>query len=231
MSSSTPAPATSSSSTSATTPPGVTKKPTAEDVSIPAEPSTWQYVSAGGVVILLGILYLSYKHFYLKQPSIFALPNGDDRNELFKALGMVALALLLVYAGFFLFGFGTSLAYTQYKCQKTNLTSQAKLSALFAVNPAVTYLIIRLLTILRVHYDRIMLTIGVARGSVGVWSVAAFMATWIIFSAIMLVDDSGTAACVPSASEATQFKDAVLKAEAARSAAANQPPAGQAVSQ
>lgn len=224
---STPAPA----STPATTPPGVTKKPTAEDVSIPAEPSTWQYISAGGVVVLLGLMYLGYKHFYLKQPSIFALPNGDDRNELFKALGMVALALLLVYAGFFLFGFGTSLAYTQYKCQKTNLVSQAKLSALFAVNPAVTYLIIRVLTILRVHYDRIMLSVGIARESVGPWSVGAFMATWILFSAIMLVDDSGTAACVPSASEATQFKDAVLKAEAARSAAANQPPAGQPVSQ
>jgi hypothetical protein len=217
----------SSSPTSASAPlPGSTPKPTSEDVSIPAEPSTWQYVSAGAVVVLLGLGYLSYKHFYLKQPSIFALPNGDDKNELFKAIGLVFAAVGLNYALFFLFGFGTSLAYTQYKCSKTSLLSQAKLSALFAINPAVTYLIIRVLTILRVHYDRIMLFAGLSKEVAGVWSVGAFMATWILFSAIMLVDDSATAACVPSASEATQFKEAVLKAEAARSAK-NQPPAGQ----
>lgn len=206
--------------------PGVPKKPTSEDVSIPVEPSTWQYISAGAVVLLLAIGYLSYKHFYLKQPSIFALPNGDDKNELFNALGLLALAVLINYGGFFLFGFASSAAYTQYKCGKTSLASQAKLAAVFAVNPAVTYLIIRVLTVLRIHYDRIMLSVGVARESVPIWSVAAFMATWILFSSIMLVDDSTRAVCKPSASEATKFKDAVLKDEAAR-AAKQQPPAGQ----
>lgn len=176
---------------------------------------------------MLGLGYLSYKHFYLKQPSIFALPNGDDKNELFKAIGLMLAAVALNYVAFFLFGFGMSAAYTQYKCSKTSLLSQAKLSALFAVNPAVAYLIIRLLTVLRIHYDRIMLTVGIGRDSASIWSVGAFMSTWILFSAIMLVDDSATTVCKPSASEATQFKDAVLKAEAARSAAQQQPPVGQ----
>lgn len=202
------------------------KKPSAEDVSIPPEPSTWQYISAGSVVVLLGLGYLGYRHFYQKEPSILALPNGDDRNELFKAAGLVAAAVALNYAGFFLLGLGTSVAYTQYKCQKIQVTTQAKLASLFAINPGVTYLIIRLLTILRIHYDRIMLFLGIAKESASVWSVGAFMATWIVFSAIMLVDDSARSVCVPSASEATQFKEAVLKEEAAR-AAKQQPPVGQ----
>lgn len=220
----------SSSSSTSSSPPGVTKKPTSQDVSIPPEPSTWQYISAGSVIVLLALGYLTYKHFYLKQPSIFALPNGDDKNELFKAIGLVAVAVALNYAGFFLLGFGTSAAYTQYKCQKTSLLSQAKLAALFAANPGVTYLLIRLLTVLRIHYDRIMLSVGIARDTASVWSVGAFMSTWILFSAIMLLDDSASTVCVPSASEATQFKDAVLKSEAAR-AAKQQPPAGQSLSE
>lgn len=205
----------------------LTKKPTSEDVSIPQEPSKTQWILAGVAVGVLVLGYVSYYHFYQKKPGYLSLPNGEDRSELFRVLGRVVLAALAVYSLFLGIGVGLS-AYVGYQgCKKTDWTESAKQSALFALNPAVTYLIARTLELLRRHYDRVLVYVGVRNS---VWSIAAFMSTWILFQTILLVDESKRQICKPSASEATLFKNAVLADEAKRKAATTStklPPVGQ----
>lgn len=189
---------------------GKAPNPTAEDVSIPKEPSTWQWALAGGAVGFLGLLYVSYQHFWMKRPGYLSLPNGDIPQDVFRALGSLALAALAVYALFVALGFGLSF-YTAYtKCQKSDPTISAEQGALYALNPAIAYLLIRTLEFIRRHYDRVLVYAGV-RSSV--WSIAAFMATWIIYQTILLADESQRKICAPSMSEATAFKTAVLEYE------------------
>jgi hypothetical protein len=189
---------------------GTAPKPTAEDVSIPKEPSTWQWILAGGVIGFLGLLYISYQHFYLKRPGYLSLPNGDIPQDLFRSLGSLALAVAAVYAIFVAIGFGLSF-YTAYsKCQKSDPTISAEQGAIYALNPTIGYLLIRTLEFVRRHYDRVLVWAGVRNS---VWSIAAFMATWIVYQTILLADESQRKICSPSADEATAFKNAVLEYE------------------
>ncbi len=192
---------------------GKSAAPSSEDVSIPKPPSTWQWLLAGGVVGGLGLVYISYQHFFLKQPGYLSLPNGDDRQELFRSLGGLALAVVAVYAIFV--GIGTGLSfYTAYsKCQKSDIAVSAEHAAIYALNPAISYLLIRTLTFVRRHYDRVLVWGGVRDG---IWSIAAFMATWIVYQTILLADESQRQICAPSMDEATAFKNAVLEYEDAK---------------
>jgi hypothetical protein len=189
---------------------GHAQKPTSEDVSIPKEPSTWQWALAGGVLGGLGMVYLCYQHFFLKHPGYLSLPNGEIPSELVRAIGFLALAVLAVYALFVALGFGLSF-YTAYsKCQKSDPTISAEQAAIYALNPAIGYLLIRTLEFVRRHYDRVLVWVGVRNG---IWSVAAFMATWIVYQTILLADESQRKICAPSMDEATAFKNAVLEYE------------------
>lgn len=196
-----------------------------EDVSIPKPPSTWQWILAGGVVGGLGLIYICYQHFFLKSPGYLSLPNGDDRQELFRALGGLALAVLAIYALFV--GVGTGLSfYTAYsKCQKSDVSVSAEYAAIYALNPAISYLLIRTLTFVRRHYDRVLVSAGIRDG---IWSIAAFMATWIVYQTILLADESQRTICAPSMDEATAFKNAVLEYEDAKPKPASEkmPPVG-----
>lgn len=204
---------------------GTPPTPTSEDVSIPKPPSTWQWILAGSVVGGIGLVYISYQHFFMKVPGYLSLPNGDDRQGLFRALGGLGLAVLAVYALFV--GVGTGLSfYTAYsKCQKSDLSVSAEHAALYALNPAISYLLIRSLTFVRRHYDRVLVWGGVRDG---IWSIAAFMATWIVYQTILLADESQRTICAPSMDEATAFKNAVLEYEDAKPKPASEkmPPVG-----
>lgn len=204
---------------------GSAPKPTSEDVSIPKEPSTWQWMLAGGIVGVLGFLYLCYQHFFLKRSGYLSLPNGEVPQDLFRALGSLAIAVVLVYALFLVLGIGLSF-YTAYtKCQKSDVTLSAEQGALYALNPALSYLFIRVLEFVRRHYDRVLVFAEVRNS---VWSIAAFMATWIVFQTILLVDESQRKICAPSADEATAFKNAVLEYETTKPKPASEkaPPVG-----
>ena len=200
---------------------GTPRKPTAEDVSIPKPPSTWQWILAGSALGFLGLLYVSYQHFYLKQPGYLSLPTSAPG----RALGGLALAVLIVYGLFVGLGVAISVGTAQAKCQKTDLKISSEQAALYALNPAISYLLIRTLEFIRRHYDRVMAWAGVQSG---VWSIAAFMATWIVYQTILLVDESQRQICQPSADEATAFKTAVLEYETTKPKPASEsmPPAG-----
>ena len=191
----------------------LTKKPTSEDVSIPQEPSKTQWILAGVAVGVILLGYAAYQHFYMKKPGFLSLPNGEDRNELLRAIGLMLAATAAVYALFLGLGIAASAGTAYQSCGKTDITESAKQGALFAINPAVTYLIARLFEMLRRHYDRVLVYVGVRSA---VWSIAAFMATWIIFQAILLVDESERQICKPDVNEATAFKNAVLAQEQER---------------
>jgi hypothetical protein len=204
---------------------GTSQPPTSEDVSIPKPPSTWQWILAGSVVGGLGLLYISYQHFFMKSPGYLSLPNGDDKQELFRALGGLALAVLAIYAVFV--GVGTGLSfYTAYsKCQKSDISTSAEHAAIYALNPAISYLLIRTLTFVRRHYDRVLVWGGIRNG---IWSIAAFMSTWIVYQTILLADESQRQICAPSADEATLFKNTVLEYEDSKPKPASEkmPPVG-----
>jgi hypothetical protein len=194
-------------------------------VSIPKEPSTAQWMMAGGAIGFLGLLYLCYQHFFLKQAGYLSLPNGEFPSDLFRALGSLGIAVLVVYVLFLGLGIGLSF-YTAYtKCQKSDVTVSAEQGALYALNPAIAYLLIRVLEFVRRHYDRVLVFAGVRNG---VWSIAAFMATWIVYQTILLVDESQRKICAPSADEATAFKNAVLEYETTKPKPASEkaPPVG-----
>jgi hypothetical protein len=196
---------------------------TSEDFHPPEQPSTLQWILAGSVVGLAALAYLSYQHFYMKRPGYFALPNGDDKVETLRTIGYVFAATAAIYGIFVGVGTGLS-AYTAYmKCKKTDVTESAKQAAYYALNPAIAYLLIRTLLIIRRHYDRVLVWAGVRNV---VWSIAAFMATWIIYQTILLVDESQRQICKATESEQTEFKKQVLADEAARKAK-TQPPVGQ----
>ena len=92
------------------------------------------------------------------------------------------------------------------------MSKSAVQAAYFALNPAIAYLIIRTLTVLRKHYDRIMVSVGI---KTGIWSIGAFMSTWVLFQTILLFDESARQICMPSGDEATTFKNEVLASEKA----------------
>jgi hypothetical protein len=195
-----------------------TKKPTPDDVSIPPQPPTALYVSAATGLALLVLGYLCYLHFYVGTPGILSIPTGPG---LTTGLLYIGIAVVVVYGAFFLIGFVESIAAGYFKCKKYDMSKSAVQAAYFALNPAIAYLIIRTLTVLRKHYDRIMVSVGI---KTGIWSIGAFMSTWVLFQTILLFDESARQICVPSGDEATAFKNEVLASEKARSDKLHSPP-------
>lgn len=181
--------------------------PTSEDVVIKEEYSLNSFQNTIYTIVGVIMIYFIYKHFIAKESGYLAISLVDNRNA-FADLLYIFFAGLAVYIIFLIYGIVISVIASKTKCDKTDFTVSAKESALFAVNPMVCYVFIRLVEALRIHYDKILSTIGLNNP---IWSISAFVSTWVIFKAIELVSDSEQKACVSTEEEARKYKEKFLK--------------------
>lgn len=147
--------------------------------------------------------------------AIFALTTGRE-------WGIMAGIGLGLYAFFFLLGFGFSAAATFHSCEKVDSAKNAKYGSIWAVYPAVAWLIIRSFEILRVQFDRFYRSFdstdaGIERA--GWISIGYFLTLACVVGMYGLVGDSITDVCIPSIDEATKFKQNLLEQKAAKDAA------------
>lgn len=193
---------------------GEAPPPTSEDVHIRTPPSSTQFLYLGLLTVATLFCFFLFQHFVMKVPGYIDLPMSGA----IPILTRVGIVTIVAYGVFTLYGFLISLYGSYSACGKQDTTVALQQGALFAVNPMISYLFIRLSSAVRVHYDRVI-------GAGTVWSIAAFMSTWIVYSAISLLDESKRQACKPTDDEATKFKKALLEKQAIRKSEGAGPPA------
>jgi hypothetical protein len=146
---------------------------------------------------------------------IFALETARE-------WGIMAGLGLGVYAFFMLLGFGFSAASTFQKCEKVDAAKNAKYGAIWAVYPAVAWYIIRIFEVVRIHFDRFYLSLDSTTGGserAGWISIGYFVTLACVVGMYGLVADSNRDVCIPTADEATRFKQNMIAAKAAKDAA------------
>lgn len=129
---------------------------------------------------------------------------------------------LVVYAFFFLLGFGFSAAATFQSCGKVNASLNATQGSIWAVYPAVAWFFIRSFEILRVQFDRFYRSFdGTPEGAerAGWISIGYFLTLACVVGMYGLVGNSVSAVCIPSMDEATKFKQEMLAAKESKDAA------------
>lgn len=125
---------------------------------------------------------------------------------LFLGLGFV------IYAFFFLLGFGFSSLITFQECEKTDSGKNAIEGAIWAVYPTVAWFLIRPFEIVRQHFDRFYLSIDSSGTERAGWiSVGYVLMLACIAGIYNLYSSSKSSVCIPNIDEATRFKQEMLK--------------------
>jgi hypothetical protein len=142
--------------------------------------------------------------------AILALQTARDWGMLF----MVGLG---IYVFFMFLGVGISSYVTFAKCQKTDSTAHFKQGAIWGIYPFVTYILVRALEVIRIHFDNTYKSFDTSESCKG--RAPWLSVGWCLMLASLaglygLMDSSIEAVCIPSVDEATQFRQGMLRRQA-----------------
>ena len=132
---------------------------------------------------------------------------------------------LAVYAICMLLGTGISSYATYESCQKTNTATHFTQGAIWGLYPFLAWILMRI-DFFRAYFERFYMSIDAGGIDRAGWISAGYgMMLAGVAGMFMLIDWSVEAVCIPSVSEATAFREAMMKLQQAKARAQESTPA------